>query len=158
VTCGLNAVCEINSDVSLQHADLMTTFVAEAGGTTESMQGIDLRSERREAAIAQLSANEALLDRFCELNPDFDTDRFHKSLATAVRTYDFKYEQSEEKTVLYDLPNEEADVSDAHPDTRERLEAIRDDWVERIGEPVVASEGAAFTDRMEEQLKHLGYV
>ena len=155
---GLDAICDVDPGDPIQHADLMTTFVAAAGGDASSLQGIDLRWERREAAIAQLSPNETAFDSFREHDPDFDTDRFHASLSTAVRTEEFKYECSDDRRVLYELPDEETDVSDAHPGTCDRLDAIRASWLDRIGDPVVADRSAEFTDRMEQQLRDLGYL
>ncbi|WP_276254272.1 sulfatase [Halomontanus rarus] len=145
-----------DEDALVQHADVMQTLVTRAGGRTDDMQGIDIRTAERKHAIAQRGTAE--YEPFLEHNSEFETDRYHDSMLTCLRTDDFKYCYSEDRTELFDLPDEETDVSSEHPDRVERFDRTLTEWLETDGQPIDATLEAEFTDAMEQQLKDLGYI
>jgi uncharacterized sulfatase len=145
----------------VQHADVMRTILEAAGARTEGLQGIDLREERRERAIVQRGAKRCLknLDRFLEIDPDFDDARFHRAALSAIRTERFRYQRSEERSELFRLPDEEHDRSTSYPEVVERLDGELERFLETDGRPAAGGgrEGE-FTDAMERQLADLGYL
>jgi uncharacterized sulfatase len=145
----------------VQHADVMRTILEAAGARTEGLQGIDLREERRERAIVQRGAKRCLknLDRFLEIDPDFDDACFHRAALSAIRTERFRYQRSEERSELFRLPDEEHDRSTSYPEVAERLDGELERFLETDGRPAAGGgrEGE-FTDAMERQLADLGYL
>lgn len=145
----------------IQHADLMRTLVSEAGGDTDQIQGRDLRCDSREFAIIQRGANryQKNVDRFKELNPAFETSGYHEGTLHALRTDQYKYLASKSGNELFELPDEETDVSDNHPELAESFEQRLRDWLEREGDPIAGEKLAAdFSKDMEQQLEDLGYL
>ncbi|HET7323039.1 MAG TPA: sulfatase-like hydrolase/transferase, partial [Halococcus sp.] len=146
---------------TVQHADLMRTLLEAAGARTDGIQGIDLREETREYTITQRGAKRTLknLERFSELNPDFDPAPYHTATLHALRTEAFKYQKSDERTELFELPDETHDVSEEQPTVRKRLDEELDTVLETDGQPAY-TEGreGKFTDAMKEQLSDLGYL
>lgn len=146
----------ISSDQLLQHIDVMQTLVGSAGGDTSQMQGVDLRTESRDFAIAQRGPRD--VERFKAHNPSFDTSSFHASTLTCLRTATFKYQRSEGGQELFELPNETDDVSEAYPAVCGQLDQALDEWFEEEGQPVDSIGEAEFTRDMERQLRDLGYL
>ncbi len=146
---------------TVQHSDVMRTLLEAAGARTEGVHGIDLREETREHTLTQRGAKRTLknLERFSELNPDFDPTPYHAATLHALRTDDYKYLKSDERTELLELPDETHDVSDTHPDVSERLDGELDAILETDGQPAYteAREGQ-FSEAMKEQLSDLGYL
>lgn len=143
-------------DDLVQHADLVRTFVERAGGRTDQFQGVDLRDEHREYAIAQRGP--ASFDSVLEHNPEFDTSRYHEDALSCLRTTEYKYQSSGERSELFALPDEETDVSDERPEFAESFDSELTEWLETEGQPVDAGDRAEFTDAMQRQLRDLGYV
>ncbi len=146
---------------TVQHADLMRTLLETAGADTDGMQGVDLREETREHTLTQRGAKRTLknLERFEELNPEFDRTPYHAATLHALRTTGFKYQRSDERAELLELPDETHDVTDTNPSVAKRLDDELDDILETDGQPV-SPEGreGEFTDAMKEQLADLGYL
>jgi uncharacterized sulfatase len=158
VTLGFEHV-GVETDDIVQHADVMQTLVAMAGGDTAQFQGIDLRHETREYAVSQDWEIDHFIEEFQGYNPDFDASRYHTPLLTCLRDHDFKFQRSEEGSELFALPHEEADVADEHPEVAERMAAELEAWMERFGEPVSdGEEQEEFSDAMKDQLEDLGYL
>lgn len=147
---------DLEPDGLVQHVDVVQTLLARAGGDTAQLQGVDLDEDAREFAVAQRDPAE--FDEFLEYNPDFDTSRFHESVLTALRTRQYKYQRSDDGTDLFELPDEETDVSDEQPDVCDDLDERLEMWLETDGRPVGASGQAEFTDAMRRQLSDLGYL
>jgi arylsulfatase A-like enzyme len=160
VVHGFDALTEHDGE-TVQHADLMRTLLETADARTEGLHGIDLREETREQTLTQRGAKRTLknLDRFQELNPDFDPTPYHAATLHALRTEEFKYQRSDERAELLELPDETHDVSEANPAVRNRLAEELDAVLETDGQPAY-SEGreGEFTDAMKEQLADLGYL
>jgi uncharacterized sulfatase len=140
----------------VQHADLMRTLVERAGGRTGGMQGVDLRAETREYAIAQRGP--VSLDAYTDRNPGFDASRYPESALHCLRDAEFKYLRHDDGAALHRLPDEDADVSDEYPDVAERMDDYLAEWLESEGRPIDRAADAEFTDAMERQLRDLGYV
>ena len=160
VVHGLDALADHDGE-TLQHADLMRTLLETAGAQTDGVQGLDLRAETRERTLTQRGAKRCLknLERFEELNPEFDPTPYHAATLHALRTDEFKYQRSDDRAELLSLPDEEHDVSESYPDLRERLADDLDTVLETDGQPAYsgACEGR-FTDAMKKQLADLGYL
>lgn len=160
VVHGLDEI-DHQADELVQHGDLMQTLVAQAGGDTSQFQGVDLRSDRREFAISQCGPNRATLEKFSDINPDFDWSPFHAGTLTALRTSEFKLQWSDgedSRTELFELPDEETDVSEAHPELTEELQSKLQNWLQTAGQPVGDEAEGEFSDAMRDQLEDLGYM
>jgi uncharacterized sulfatase len=147
----------------VQHADVMTTILDRVGARTEGLQGIDMREETRNYAIIQRGWERAKenIERFEELNPDFDDSPYHHADLTAVRTNEYKYLTSDDRTELFELPDESHDVTKTYPDERDRLAGIYTRWAETAGRPGYADatpRKAEYSKGMKRQLANLGYL
>jgi hypothetical protein len=117
---------------------------------------VNLREGGRGFAISQRAPED--FAAFTRHDPEFDTSRYHASLVTGLRTTAYKLLKSDDRTELFELPDEETDVRDAHPDVTADLETKLDDWLATDGQPVAEARDAAFSDAMKRQLADLGYV
>lgn len=157
VVHGLDDLVAGEADI-VQHIDVMQTILGSAGADSSQFQGVDLREERREAAIAQRGPRGGDLDRLSELDPTFDEGRFHRPLVHAVRSSRFKYLESDDRVELFELPDEGMDVSDHYPRVRDHLSTILSGRRPTIERSLDGRERAEFTDSMREQLRHMGYI
>lgn len=155
VVDGLDGVAGAADDI-VQHLDISTTLVAQVGGKTRTMQGIDLRTETRDGAISQRGPTE--FDSYLNYNPSFDTSQFPSGWLTSYRTRDFRFEYSEDHSALFKPPDEETDVSGNYPDLVAEFEATVTDWLETEGQTVEGGEESNLTDEMRDQLRNLGYM
>lgn len=146
----------VDPDGLVQHADVMQTLLERAGGDTDQLGGVDVRSETREFVVAQRGPEE--FGAFLDHNPAFDTSQYHADSVTCLRTDEFKYQRSTDATRLYQLPDETREVSDEFPTVADELDAELDAWLDAEGQPVESVADATFTDDMKEQLRDLGYV
>lgn len=155
VVHGLDGV-SYPSDELIQHLDFVRTLVEIAGIPSDELQGIDMRENTREYVISQRPA--ANFEPFLEQDPAFYTSRYHADMLTSLRTKDFRYEQSTERSRLFRLPNETDDVAGEYPNTAAELEAELSEWLERSGKPIMSGAETNLTEDMREQLRDLGYV
>lgn len=118
---GIDEVTESESDVT-QHIDLTSTIANMAGVSTSQFQGRDIRDSSRPYAISQLGAVD--LDRYTEYNDKFDVSKFFESPHTSIRTTDWKLLTNDDKTILYELPDETTDVASDHPEKVAELENV----------------------------------
>ncbi|MXR50989.1 sulfatase-like hydrolase/transferase [Halovenus sp. WSH3] len=144
------------TDDIVQHVDLMTTLVTQAGGDTDTFHGVDLRQQTREGAISQRGPED--FEVYLERNPDFDTDRYHSGLLTSYRTHEYRFQTSEDRSELLVPPDEETDVSADHPETTAEFQEMVDEWLETDGQRVESTEESQLTDNMRSQLRDLGYL
>jgi len=154
VVHGLNI--ESGEEDLVQHSDVMKTIMGYSGVDTSEIQGFDLRNEKREFAVSQCGPND--FDFALKHNPGFDTERYHSSSKTAVRTREFKYIKSDEKAELFKLPDEENDVSDKYPEMVEEMDEKLENWLAENGTAVDKGKDGKFSDAMEKQLRDLGYL
>ena len=155
VTHGFDGIGD-RTDELVQQVDLTTTLAEMVGEGSDQLQGVDLRETTREHAVVQRGPFDFSL--FTDHDPDFDAARFHHGTVHAVRTKQFRYERSDSLARLLDLPDEDTDVSEAHPDVAAELSATLDAWVEANATPVEARSDSRLDDAMREQLRDLGYV
>jgi len=155
VTHGFEQLGDRTDDL-VQQVDLTTTLAEMVGEGSDQLQGVDLRETAREHAVVQRGPFDFSL--FADHDPDFDASRFHRGTVHALRTKQFRYERSDSMERLLDLPDEDTDVSEAHPDVAEELSATLDAWVEANADPVEARTDSRLDDAMRRQLRDLGYV
>lgn len=156
VVRGLDGVAD-RTDGLVQHIDVMQTALERMGAPTEGFQGVDLVEESREYAFAQRGPRADDVERLRSLNPDYETDRLHVSTLHAIRSLEYKYLKSDDRSELFSLPDETTDVRDAHPDVAARMDERLEEWLRTVDDGV-RGERAEFTDAMEEQLRQLGYL
>lgn len=156
VTWGFDAVDSVDSIV--QHHDVMQTAVAATGVATDQFEGYDLRSENREYALVQRGPRSSDLARIREHDPDFEIDRYHTSMVECLRSREWKFLQSEDRTELFDLPDENTDVSSQNSDVVARFEDALN-ATRHEGPPAGTVENTAdFSTAMERRLEDLGYL
>lgn len=143
-------------DELVQHHDVMETLIAEASADASQYQGVDLRDETREYAIAQRGPEK--FEKYLTHNPDFDTSRFHKAALTAFRDHEFKYQQSDEGGELFALPDETTDVSDNYPEVVDRMQDELESWLDTHGQSIESRAESELTESMQKQLRDLGYL
>lgn len=160
VTHGFDEVTPYDGSM-VQHVDVATTLLEHVGARTDGFQGIDLRRESREYGFVQRGARRYRKnrDRFHEINPGFDASKYHDGTLHAIRSSEFKFLKSDDRTELFDLPDEQEDVSERYPQVASSLEATLDEWLDTTGRPVDATaDGPELTDAMRKQLSDLGYI
>lgn len=140
----------------VQHKDIMRTLLERANADTETLSGINLESESRDYAFAQREPGQ--FDMYLRYNSDFDTERYHEPMLTAVRSANHKCLVSDQRSDLYLLPDEETEVSAEYPDVADRLSLIVEEFLRAEAKPVTEGSGGDFSDAMERQLRSLGYM
>jgi hypothetical protein len=123
---------------------------------TEQFEGRDIRDADREYAISQ--RREWEFSDYTDINPDFDHSRYLKEPHTAVCTSSHKYIESDSNRILSELPDEETNVVDDHPDLADELSAVIDaegiEWDEAFEEAAAAT----FDEDARDRLRDLGYL
>jgi len=156
VVSGLETPLEVGSEDLVQHVDVIRTLLELAGADTDGILGYDLRTENRQYAISQRGPPD--FEQITSYNESYDASRFHDGLLTALRTKDWKYQNSEGSSDLYALPDEFEDVQSEHPDVRERLDEWLSSWLDKNGQPVSGGREKNFSADTKRQLKELGYI
>lgn len=155
VTYGLDFP-DRHGDALVQHIDVMQTVLDTVGADTSQFQGYDLRDETREFAVAHRGPRHSDIEKLRDLNPAFDTDRFHGSGIGCVRSRDWKYQRSGGRAELFRLPDESTDRSAEFPAKTGELAEVLDTHVPT--ERFESSERAEFDDEMEAHLRDMGYL
>ncbi|MDT3434106.1 sulfatase [Haloarcula sp. 1CSR25-25] len=153
VTHGL----DVETEGVVQHSDIMATLLGVAGADTDGIQGVDLRHENRDYAIAQdhqTSAVETLRSH----NPDASIPRLSTTERSVIHDGEYKLLLDDHNQELYQLPDEATDVSAAHPETRDRLATELREWLESEGDSIDGSARGEFSDEMRSHLADLGYM
>ena len=140
----------------VQHADVVRTLLEVAGAETETVQGVDLREQRREYAISQ--SPEDSLDPLLEHNPDYDISRFPAEPYSVIQDGQFKYVQRPDEPRLYRLPDESENVADEYPDVVDELDTQLTEWLETEGQRVGSGEDIEVDEATRERLADLGYL
>ncbi|MCU4799484.1 sulfatase [Halobacteria archaeon HArc-gm2] len=156
VISGLDDDLMVNSDDVIQHSDVMTTLLEIAGADASGTIGTDLRKTAPEFAISQRGPVE--FDDLYQFDDSFDASRFHQPTLSAIRTEEYRYQQSEGGAELFALPDEETDVSDEHPDVVDDLSASLGQWIEEHGQPIGRGQSSEFSGAVNRQLRDLGYI
>lgn len=154
IVSGIDGIESTDTDIS-QHIDVTYTLAKITGTLREQFEGRDLREGGREWGISQRGV--AHLDEYTKYNPEFDTSQFFKEPYTCVRTATHKYLGNSQREVLYELPDETEDVSEANPEIVQELSAVVDrqgiQWI-----PHSQGEETDFDEQMLSQLQDLGYL
>ena len=148
-------------DEVVQHIDLMGTLASAGGASTDGMAGYDLREESRPFAVSQrgMETRDRTFERAQEFNPEFTSHPdVHDPLVTVFRTAEYKYLRSDDRTELFDLPDETVDVSDDHPEVRARFDGWYDEWHDEYGGSIESDASANHSDAAKQRLEDLGYV
>jgi len=152
----LNGIDGLADEGLVQHADVVRTLVELVGGETETIQGVDLREERREYAISQSPQDS--LDPLLEHNPDFDASQFPAEPYSVIQDGEFKYVGLSEEPRLYRLPDESENVADDHPEIAEELGAELADWLETEGQRAGRGDAIETDEEIQSRLADLGYL
>lgn len=115
----------------IQHSDVLLTLLSTAGAETETIQGVDLREDRREYAISQSPSDS--LAPLLEHNPGYDTSRFPTEPYSLLQDGRFKYVQRPDEPRLYRLPDETGNVIDDYPEVAKRLDTYLTEWLDTEG-------------------------
>jgi uncharacterized sulfatase len=156
VVQGVDELTEDDSDKIVQHYDIMKTLMTIAGGESNKIEGIDIRKNEREFAFSQRKPLD--FEHILQHNQEFNTSRFHSSLLTSVRTDEFKYQKSQDKTELFKLPDEETDVSGEYPGIVRKLDGVIEDWIKKKGESRYSSSEEDFSNEVKDHLRDMGYL
>lgn len=157
---GMPALTEHPGEL-VQHVDIVRTLLASVGHSSRQLQGIDLREETRSFAVVQRGEKRYRknIEMFRELDPSFDADRYHDGTLHAIRTDSHKLLLSDEREELFQLPDEETDVSDDRPDVAARLRTRLHEWLETDGQPVAEGHRERNdSDAVKRQMRDLGYL
>jgi uncharacterized sulfatase len=164
VTHGLENVYR-HVDRPTQHIDLMQTILSIAGADTYQFQGYDIREQSREIAVSQdlrgtVDDDEKQnYERIRQYNPDVDLSHLPSSLVTTARTTDFKLVRTDRETNLYELPDEERDVSNEHSTEYGTLSSLLDEWLKNNDQEFEADpEEEELTEELEDHLRDMGYI
>jgi len=154
VVVGIDGVKNRDGEMS-QHIDLTKTVGEVLNVPTSQFEGRDLRGEMREFAIAQ--RREWDFSDYTDINPDFDHNKFIKEPYTAVCAPEFKLIESDTHQLLYELPNEDTDVSEEYPEVVKSMTAEIDrqgiEW-----DDAFERDTATFDNAAEQRLRDLGYL
>lgn len=150
---GIDDVCDPKNVVT-QHIDLTYTVASLTDVVNDQLQGRDLRDPHRPYAISQRGV--AHLDTYTKYGEGFDPSRFFKSPFTSIRTPEYKLLLNESRTVLYDLPDEETDISDKNPDIVTELSSHLDREEIIWSDP--KREQIEYDTSTKNRLRDLGYI
>lgn len=156
VLSGLDSELAVADDALIQHVDVMRTLLERGGADTGDMLGVDLQEEDREFAVSQRGPPD--FEQLRQHNPGYDTSRFHEGVLTALRTSDWKYLRSQDRTELFELPDEMNDLSDERSAIVDRLDSALEDWLDSHGQPIGESRTGEFSAAARRQLRELGYI
>lgn len=159
VCYGLPSLGDVDPDVPEQ-LDLMATVLSETGIDTDRFHGSDLRETEATYALTQRGRNtyRTALDQLRERNPAFDDSRYHDGLVHALRSREFKLVESDDRSELFDLPDETTDVSGERPAVHEAHRRELDRRRDAIGEGVRTDQTRKPSEQLRQQLSDLGYV
>ena len=134
----------------------MTTLLSMAGADAEETIGVDLREEEREFAVSQRGPQ--TFESLRSINAEFDDSRFHHEMLTSLRTDRYRFDHSEDRQALYELPDEQTDVSADNRQLAAELSSELNDWVAEYGTPIDDAQTADYSEAVERQLRDLGYM
>ncbi|MFT4947700.1 MAG: arylsulfatase A-like enzyme [Natronomonas sp.] len=152
----IQGVQDISDGGIIQHTDVVRTLLEIAGAETETIQGVDLRTDRREYAISQ--SGESDLEPLLEANPEYDQSKFCTGEYSVIQNGEYKYIQRPDDPRLYRLPDEETNLIDTEPERAEKLDSQLDEWLETEGRPIGRGTEADVDEEMRSRLADLGYL
>lgn len=84
--------------------------------------------------------------------------QFHGNTLTALRIEEFNYQTSGEREELFELSDDQEEVSGSHPEGAQSLTPRLNAWAKEFGRPVVEGGRGEFSAAVEQQLRKLGYT
>lgn len=143
-------------DGILQHSDVMRTLLEVAGAETETIQGVDLRTETREYAISQ--SGDSDLEPLLEENSEYDLSKFCTEEYSVIQDKKYKYVQRPDNPRLYRLPDESANRIEEYDQAAAKLDTELTKWLESEGTSVGTGSNVELNDSMRSRLADLGYL
>ncbi len=140
----------------VQHSDVMRTLLEVAGAPTESIQGVDLREDRRDYAISQSGTSD--LSPLLEINPDYDRSKFYTGECSVIQDSTYKYIQRSDDPRLYELPNEAQNLIDTAETQATEMDNQLSTWLETEGQAAGTGKEAEADEQMRQRLADLGYL
>ncbi|WP_436935080.1 sulfatase [Halovenus marina] len=149
-------ISDLSESGVVQHSDIVRTALEIASADTETIQGVDLRTDSREYAISQ--SGEGDLDPLLDRNPDFDRAKFYTGEYSAAQDGEYKYVQRSDDPRLYRLPDEDENLTEECDERASEMDAWLSEWLETEGKPVGTGSEVEVDDTMRERLADLGYL
>lgn len=140
----------------IQHSDVVRTLLEAVQAETETIQGVDLRTESREYAISQSPPDS--IEPLLEHNPEFDRSKFPTEAYSVIQDGQFKYVNRPDKPRLYHLPDEESAVTDQYEEVTEAMDAWISEWLDTEGVRVGTGNDIEIEEEMRSRLADLGYL
>ncbi|ERH09786.1 MAG: arylsulfatase A related enzyme [halophilic archaeon J07HX64] len=140
----------------VQHADVLRTLLEVAGADTETVQGVDLRGQRREYAISQ--SPEDSLEPLLEHDPNYDTSQFPAEPYSVIQEKKFKYYQRTYRSRLHRLPNETENIADEFPEKVEQFNRYLNEWLGTEGQQIGHAEAVSVDKATRERRAELAYL
>jgi len=147
-------------DKLVQPADIMKILCDDIGVNHPVPVGQDIRNEEREFAVTQRGGKRAKnkLDEISSFNNAFPLNNFTTDHLSTFRTDQWRYDYSSTHTQLYKRLGSAEEVPAQTPEITSEFNKYRKEWFENVGEPVGKPEIAEFSEDVENQLDHLGYI
>lgn len=152
----VRGVPDLSDNGIIQHSDVVRTLLEVAETETETIQGVDLRTDTREYAISQ--SGESDLEPLLEWNPDYDTSKFCVEEYSVIQDGVFKYVQRPDEPRLYQLPDEDTNVIREEKNRTKEMDKWLTEWMETEGRPIESGAEVELDDEMRSRLADLGYL
>lgn len=152
----IKGIPDLTDDGILQHSDVMRTLLEISGGKTDTIQGIDLRTDTREYAISQSGKGD--LEPLLEKNPDFDQSKFCTEEYSVIQGSEYKYIQRPDDPRLYRLPDEDTNIIKEAEEPAAEMDSWLTEWLETEGQSVGSGSEVELDDEMRSRLADLGYL
>jgi uncharacterized sulfatase len=140
----------------IQHSDVMRTLLEVAGAETETIQGVDLRTESRECAISQSPPGS--IEPLLEYNPAFDQSKFSTEAYSVIQDGEFKFVARPDMPRFYKLPDENSDLRSEYPERAKQMEKHLSEWLATAGSQIGTGEEIHIDEQMRSRLADLGYL
>lgn len=152
----IKGIPELSDEGIIQHSDVVRTLLEVAGAETETIQGVDLRTETREYAISQ--SGDADLEPLLEENPDFDRSKFCTEEYSVIQDGEYKFIQRPDDPQLYRLPDEETNIIKEAEEQAAEMDAWLTEWLKTEGQRAGSGSEVQLDDEMRSRLADLGYL
>jgi uncharacterized sulfatase len=140
----------------IQHSDVVRTILEIAGANTETIQGVDLRTDTREYAISQ--SGESNLTPLIERNPDFDPSKFCTEEYSIIQNGEYKYVQRPDHPHLYRLPDENTNAIQEFEEQAAEMDTWLSEWLNTKGQGIGSGSEVDLDSEMRSRLADLGYL
>jgi uncharacterized sulfatase len=152
----IKGIPDLSDEGVIQHSDVVRTLLEIAGAETDTIQGVDLRTETREYAISQ--SGDADLEPLLEENPHFDRSKFCTAEYSVMQDSEYKYIQRPDDPRLYRLPDEDTNIIEEAEEQATEMDTWLTEWLETEGQPAGSGSEVQLDDEMRSRLADLGYL